>query len=396
MFPLAVWQPGTLQPSTPVNDNALRVEILQRGATSIISTPPGSPADGQVHIVGASPTGAWAAFAENDVVLWRSGTWYRFAPFAGWLKQVGSDVRRFDGSAWVVVTGGGGGGAVPVQEEGTTVVASPTAINFVGAGVMATNSSGVATVTIPGGGGGTSFDPTAQAWGLINGNPATTALAVSGLPITLTFVGTAAFRDLNFFGTAVDAISRVAVTAAASTTAVCGWRSQSTYFGRGPSANIGGFTLSHRIIIGNGGSTASHRFFAGVRESLSDPTDVNPSTLTNIVGFGYDSADTQWQFMHNDGSGTATKIALGAGLPKPSTVLTKCYDIEITAIPGGAVQYRITDVFTGDTASGSVTTNLPNAANGLSIWEYLSAGGTSTAVSLESSFWFYRIGKARA
>lgn len=107
MFPLAVWQPGTLQPSTPVNDNALRVEILQRGATSILSAPPGSPADGQVHILGASPTGAWSAFAQNDVVLWRSGTWYRFAPFLGWLKQVGTEVRRFDGTAWVVVTGGG-------------------------------------------------------------------------------------------------------------------------------------------------------------------------------------------------------------------------------------------------------------------------------------------------
>lgn len=107
IFPLAVWQPGTLQPSTPVNDNALRVEVLQRGATSILSTPPSSPADGQLHIVGASPTGAWSTFAQNDVVIWRSGTWYRFAPFTGWLKQVGADVRRFDGSAWVVVTGGG-------------------------------------------------------------------------------------------------------------------------------------------------------------------------------------------------------------------------------------------------------------------------------------------------
>lgn len=156
IFPLAVWQPGTLQPSTPVNDNALRVEVLQRGAISILSTPPGSPADGDVHIVGASPTGAWSTFAQHDVVMWRSGTWYRFAPFTGWLKQVGSDVRRFTGSAWDVVSGGSGGGAVPVQDEGTTVVASPTAINFVGAGVSATNSDGVATVTIPGGGSGSS------------------------------------------------------------------------------------------------------------------------------------------------------------------------------------------------------------------------------------------------
>lgn len=107
MFPIPVWQPGTLQPSTPVNDAFLRQEVLARGATSILSTPPASPADGQVHIVGASPTGAWSTFAQNDVVLWRSGTWYRFAPFLGWLKQVGTEVRRFDGTAWVVVTGGG-------------------------------------------------------------------------------------------------------------------------------------------------------------------------------------------------------------------------------------------------------------------------------------------------
>jgi hypothetical protein len=161
MFPLPVWIQGTTQPSTPVNDSFLRAEVLARGATSILSTPPGSPADGDVHIVGASPTGAWSTFAVNDVVLWRSGTWYRFAPFFGWLKQVGSDVRRFDGAAWVVFTGGGGGGAVPVQEEGTTVVASPTAINFVGAGVNVTNSGGVATVDVPGGGGGGAWDGTA-------------------------------------------------------------------------------------------------------------------------------------------------------------------------------------------------------------------------------------------
>lgn len=107
IFPLPVWVQGTTQPSTPVNDSFLRTEVLARGATSITSTPPGSPADGQVHILGASPTGAWSTFAQNDVVLWRSGTWYKFNPFLGWIKQVGTEVRRFDGTSWVVVTGGG-------------------------------------------------------------------------------------------------------------------------------------------------------------------------------------------------------------------------------------------------------------------------------------------------
>ena len=41
--------------------------------------------------------------------------------------------------------------SVPVQDEGGQVVAAPTALNFVGAGVTASDVSGVATITIPGG-----------------------------------------------------------------------------------------------------------------------------------------------------------------------------------------------------------------------------------------------------
>jgi len=43
--------------------------------------------------------------------------------------------------------------ALPIQEEGSTVTAAPTAINFVGAGATVTDVAGVATVTISGGGG---------------------------------------------------------------------------------------------------------------------------------------------------------------------------------------------------------------------------------------------------
>lgn len=102
MFPIPVWQQGIVQPSAPVNDALLRVELLARGATSIASTPPASPADGQVHILGAAPTGAWATFAQHDVVMWRAGAWVRFAPFLGWLKWVqGTGNRVFNGTSWV-------------------------------------------------------------------------------------------------------------------------------------------------------------------------------------------------------------------------------------------------------------------------------------------------------
>ena len=49
--------------------------------------------------------------------------------------------------------GADGAGAAPAQDEGTVVVATPSAYNFVGDGVVVTNVGGVATVTIVGGGG---------------------------------------------------------------------------------------------------------------------------------------------------------------------------------------------------------------------------------------------------
>lgn len=58
-------------------------------------------------------------------------------------------------------TGGGGGGAPAVQEEGVTVTAAASTINFVGGGVTATDVAGVATITIPGGGTGRFWDVTA-------------------------------------------------------------------------------------------------------------------------------------------------------------------------------------------------------------------------------------------
>ena len=49
--------------------------------------------------------------------------------------------------------GADGAGAAPAQDEGTQIVATPTAYNFVGDGVVVTDVGGVATITIVGGGG---------------------------------------------------------------------------------------------------------------------------------------------------------------------------------------------------------------------------------------------------
>lgn len=70
-----------------------------------------------------------------------------------------SDVLAFDGTSWIpsgIAPGGGGGAAsgITIQDEGV-ILGDFDHVNFVGAGVVATDGgSKVATVTIAGGGGG--------------------------------------------------------------------------------------------------------------------------------------------------------------------------------------------------------------------------------------------------
>lgn len=60
-------------------------------------------------------------------------------------------------NGYAISTGTGGGSALTVQDEGSTLSSGVTSINFVGAGVQATNVGNAITVTISGGGGGGSF-----------------------------------------------------------------------------------------------------------------------------------------------------------------------------------------------------------------------------------------------
>src|SRR6056297_2014090 len=66
--------------------------------------------------------------------------------------QTGAEIvsaldTELGGSTWQ-----SGGGIVPVEDDGSQIVAAPTALNFTGAGVTVTDVSGVATIAISGGG----------------------------------------------------------------------------------------------------------------------------------------------------------------------------------------------------------------------------------------------------
>jgi hypothetical protein len=62
-----------------------------------------------------------------------------------------ADSSTATGVAW---SAAGGGSALTIQDEGSTLTAAASSINFAGTGVTATAVGSAVTVTIPGGGGG--------------------------------------------------------------------------------------------------------------------------------------------------------------------------------------------------------------------------------------------------
>jgi hypothetical protein len=210
-----------------------------------------------------------------------------------------------------------------------------------------------------------------------------TTVSASGLSLSAT--GTA--NGLNVATTNLHTRMRRLgwLVTTASTTAVVGVRhaaAQWTVGGNG--AQLGGFHCVWRWGPDSGVANAAHRAFVGMRGSTAAPTDVNPSTLTLMCGMGYDSADANIQFMHNDGAGTATKIDLGPSFPKPVTNQTEVYEVALFSPPGTTqvLHYEVTNLNTGAVATGTVTTDLPTATQLLTPWSMMSVGGVSSVVGI--------------
>lgn len=124
ILPLAVWQSGTNENSLPANDNALRLEALSREVLAIANTP-SSTNDGDVFIVGDTPAGDFASFDEDDLTIYRGGTWYAWAPVTGIVVNVAGTLYAWD-TGWSEIGGGGGQGVTIVTEASTSTMAPAT------------------------------------------------------------------------------------------------------------------------------------------------------------------------------------------------------------------------------------------------------------------------------
>ncbi len=151
---------------------------------------------------------------------------------------------------------------------------------------------------------------------------------------------------------------------------------------RGNAAGLGGFTMAVRI--GGAAITTGSRAFAGMKDSVTTITNGALTSQTNIIGIGFDSADTAWKMLSANAT-VVNAISLGTGFPCNSNTVDML-DVVIHAPPnGGTVAYRVTNLKDGNVASGTFNqTNLPTTTTTLCwhVWVNSGSNGTATGVDL--------------
>jgi len=201
----------------------------------------------------------------------------------------------------------------------------------------------------------------------------TLANSESGTPTTRNVASTSLFTSMR----------RIGYVTAASGSSVAGTRHNNQQFWRGNAAGRGGFIACFRFGFSTA-NTGNKQAFIGLRASSAAISgNTNPSSLTNIIGFGIDATQTTLRWMVNDGSGTATATNLGANFPS-NTTDADMYDARIFATPnGGTVYYWIKNLSTGNITSGSSSSDLPSTTTFLCPVLWIGNGANATAVGID-------------
>lgn len=157
----------------------------------------------------------------------------------------------------------------------------------------------------------------------------------------------------------------------------------------------GSISISNPIIevfnaIENASVLSTIRTFSGIRivtGQVSGIGNIEPSTQTSVVGVGNDSTDSNLQIMHNDTTGTCTKIDLGASFPAKYSVNQNAYRI-LMHNPLGTTNWivMVENIRTGAKISKTITNDVPASGQIYPI-TWANNESTATAVAMTSFGW---------
>ena len=216
-------------------------------------------------------------------------------------------------------------------------------------------------------------------WYTAQGNSTSVTLVNFGNTATGT-ANTRSVATTNFF-TQFRRIGYVSVSTAGSS---AGTRHGAQQFWMGNGTAMGGFWYVARFGLSSPATVATQRTFVGLLASAAVIPNADPSSQLNMLGFGVDAADTAWSFMHNDGTGVATKEPLSGTFP-PRNSTVNMYEVCIyCASNSTTIYYSMQELNPGGVlVEGSVTTDIPSSTTLLSPQIWTNNGTTALACAID-------------
>jgi hypothetical protein len=159
-------------------------------------------------------------------------------------------------------------------------------------------------------------------------------------------------------------------------------RANQTEVWRGNAAGLGGFLVVHRFAL-SGTLQTGLRAFAGLVDVVANPTNVDPLTSTTPGGIGIacNAATGNWSLVNNLTGTARTALGLGANFPVNNTDLL---EIALWCAPNDSgISYQVTNLSTGNTTSGTLTTNIPANATFLAPTVWVTNNATAVAQTLD-------------
>jgi hypothetical protein len=156
----------------------------------------------------------------------------------------------------------------------------------------------------------------------------------------------------------------------------------------GNAAGRGGFTFSMRFCFESASSPAQQRCFFGLFDKVTGSfANAEPDTFINIIGVGAKAAEANLSLLYNDGSGTATKTLINSdGSPTvnfPARATDNVYEFTMTTVANsGIVSYSLTNINTGDIATGTISSNLPSNTTFLTWVAWINNGTTASSAAM--------------
>jgi hypothetical protein len=129
------------------------------------------------------------------------------------------------------------------------------------------------------------------------------------------------------------------------------------------------------------------RAFAGLVSTIGNPTNIDPTTSTALskIGMGINASTGNWNLI----VGNATNISstgLGANFP---VNVTDLLELVLFSTPNGSdIGYRITNLSTGNTTSGTLTTYIPATTTFLAPVLWVTNNATAAAVTIGLNKWY--------